>query len=119
VVRPSPKKGKRKKERTINDVNDIALPTSTVMIFIRSVYRTVEMQQGYGGALMKNQGTFLVFEGVLVIIATTALLVFHPGFSYAYMRDLRRKLGEVTEGTSLSELNENGRTAAGGVEIGT
>lgn len=37
------------------------------------------MAEGYDGALQSNQWTFLIFEGILVMIATGILIVFHPG----------------------------------------
>lgn len=37
------------------------------------------MAGGYDGKLMKDENTFLVFEGILIVIAVLLLLVFHPG----------------------------------------
>ena len=60
----------------------LALAVSTVAIFIRSVYRVVELSGGFGGALANDQATFMVLEGPMVIIAVLAMTFFHPGFSF-------------------------------------
>ncbi|CUS14690.1 unnamed protein product [Tuber aestivum] len=60
----------------------IALSLSTVLIFIRSIYRVIEMAQGWDGALTKNETLFFVLEGVMVVIAVLVLNVFHPGWCF-------------------------------------
>ncbi|KAL5349105.1 phospholipid-translocating ATPase rsb1 [Pseudogymnoascus australis] len=56
-----------------------SLGTATMLILIRSIYRVAEMAGGYDGKLMKDENTFLVFEGILIVVAVLLLLVFHPG----------------------------------------
>ncbi|KAI4200904.1 MAG: hypothetical protein LQ350_003590 [Teloschistes chrysophthalmus] len=66
----------------------VALALSTICIFIRSVFRVVELGEGWNGALIKNQTLFIVLEGVMVIIAVLVLNLFHPGlcFREGYVR---------------------------------
>ncbi|KAL8954127.1 MAG: hypothetical protein Q9222_000009 [Ikaeria aurantiellina] len=66
----------------------VALALSTICIFIRSVFRVVELGEGWEGALIKNQTLFIVLEGVMVVIAVLVLNVFHPGlcFREGYVR---------------------------------
>ena len=77
-----------------------ALALATVCIFIRSIYRVIELAQGWQGELIKNQRYFIVLEGVMVIIAVLALNVFHPGWCFreGYHGDvthaLKRKKGQ-------------------------
>jgi len=56
-----------------------ALILSTTCIMIRSIYRLIEMSQGWSGTLQKNETYFFILEGVMVIIAVGALLL-HPGW---------------------------------------
>lgn len=83
------------------------MATSTVLIFTRCVYRSVEMSQGWGGSLAHNQEMFLVFESIIVWIAGAVLLAFHPGFAYVYMRQLEVRLrdsgGPMIGGVELEE----------------
>lgn len=57
----------------------VALATATVLILIRSIYRVIEMAQGWEGELIKNQTLFFILEGVMVGLAVLVLNVFHPG----------------------------------------
>lgn len=59
-----------------------ALALATVLIFIRSIYRVAELSAGFDGYLAENQPLFMVFEGVMIILATTLLTVFHPGLVF-------------------------------------
>ena len=59
-----------------------ALSLATLCIFVRSVYRVVELAQGWTGALMGNQKTFIGFEGAIVGLAMVVLNVWHPGWCF-------------------------------------
>lgn len=57
----------------------IALWTSTILIFLRCVYRVVELQGGYDGPIANDEISFMILEGVLIILAATLLTIMHPG----------------------------------------
>ncbi|KAH7012357.1 putative RTA1 domain protein [Macrophomina phaseolina] len=61
----------------------IALATTT--IFVRCVYRLVELQEGFDGELANDEVIFMVLEGPMIIIACIALTVFHPGVCFRGM----------------------------------
>ena len=44
----------------------VALAFSTLLLFIRNVYRVVELAGGWGSKLMENQTLFIILEGVYV-----------------------------------------------------
>lgn len=69
----------------------LALSLATLCIFIRSVYRVVELGEGWQGALIKNQNLFIGLEGVMVIVACLALNAFHPGICFREGYDLSQK----------------------------
>ncbi|KAL8678272.1 MAG: hypothetical protein Q9186_005353 [Xanthomendoza sp. 1 TL-2023] len=92
----------------------VALTLSTICIFVRSVFRVVELGEGWDGALIKNQTLFVVLEGVMVIIAVLVLNLFHPGlcFREGYIKKAK---GEKQSGgrrfwqrNKLVEVNEKG-----------
>ncbi|KAF2093267.1 putative RTA1 domain protein [Rhizodiscina lignyota] len=60
-----------------------ALWTATILIFIRSVYRVVELQGGFDGAVANDEVVFMIFEGPMIILATFVLTVLHPGYAFA------------------------------------
>ena len=41
-----------------------------------------ELSQGFSGALANNQVTFMVLDGVMIILASLALTVYHPGIAF-------------------------------------
>lgn len=59
-----------------------ALTLATVCIFWRSVYRVVELGEGWTGHLIQQQNLFIAFEGVMVIVACLALNAFHPAICF-------------------------------------
>jgi hypothetical protein len=60
----------------------IALALATICIFIRSVFRVVELSAGFSGKLANDEVTYMVLEGAMIIIASVALTVMHPGFGF-------------------------------------
>ncbi|KAI9819296.1 MAG: hypothetical protein M1827_007453 [Pycnora praestabilis] len=60
----------------------ISLGIATLTIFIRSSFRVAELSGGFHGALANQQVTFMILEGAMIVIATTSLTIFHPGFAF-------------------------------------
>ena len=52
----------------------------TVMIFIRCIYRTVELQAGWNGYIITHEVYFACLDGLPMIIALVAFNIFHPGW---------------------------------------
>ncbi|CDO71602.1 hypothetical protein BN946_scf184911.g72 [Trametes cinnabarina] len=52
---------------------------STVLIYIRSVYRIIEFIDGFNGTIAHTQVLFDVFDGMLVTLAMYTLNAMHPG----------------------------------------
>jgi hypothetical protein len=53
---------------------------STVMIYIRSIYRTIELSQGWTGYLITREPYFIVLDGIMIVLATGVFNVIHPGW---------------------------------------
>ncbi|KAK2018253.1 RTA1 like protein [Colletotrichum eremochloae] len=58
----------------------VALGLATTCIFIRCIFRVVELSGGWTGPLMARQDLFIAFEGTMIAVAVLALNVFHPAF---------------------------------------
>jgi hypothetical protein len=41
-----------------------------------------ELSDGFGGKLANQEVTFMILEGVMIIIAVTAVTITHPYFSF-------------------------------------
>lgn len=64
--------------RTHTDYS-LALGLATILLFIRTVFRSVELSEGFSGHLANNEIEFMILDGVMVILASITLTVFHPG----------------------------------------
>ncbi|KAG8934654.1 hypothetical protein FRC02_009481 [Tulasnella sp. 418] len=52
---------------------------ATVFLYIRSIYRTIELLDGWTGPIITNQSFFNLLDGMPITVAMYALNVFHPG----------------------------------------
>ncbi|KAJ5267263.1 RTA1-domain-containing protein [Penicillium angulare] len=53
---------------------------SVLVIYIRSIYRTIELVQGWSGYLITHEIYFVILDGVMMVIAVTVFNVCHPGW---------------------------------------
>ncbi|KAH6722146.1 RTA1 like protein-domain-containing protein [Leptodontidium sp. MPI-SDFR-AT-0119] len=61
----------------------VGLAVATVAIFIRSAYRIAELSGGFNSHLFTDdEVTFMILEGVMIIIACFCLTAFHPAVSF-------------------------------------
>ncbi|KAJ7692474.1 RTA1 like protein-domain-containing protein [Mycena rosella] len=56
-----------------------ALTFSTFVLFIRSIYRIVELSTGWNGVVIQTQVYFNVFDGGMVVLALYTINIAHPG----------------------------------------
>lgn len=66
-------------EAIINAKLITALLISTLLILIRSTYRVIELQGGFGGSIANNEPSFMILEGPMIIIAVLLVTICHPG----------------------------------------
>ncbi|KAI0778233.1 RTA1 like protein [Trametes elegans] len=57
----------------------IGLCIETVLLYIRAVYRTIELADGWDGKVIQTEYLFIVFDGTMVFLTMATLNVFHPG----------------------------------------
>ncbi|KAF4622654.1 hypothetical protein G7Y89_g14372 [Cudoniella acicularis] len=60
----------------------IGLVVATVTIFVRSVFRVAELSGGFDGPLANDQVSFMILEGAMIVIATSALTFLNPGLCF-------------------------------------
>lgn len=58
-----------------------ALVLATVTVYIRSIYRVVELNGGFDSAVANDEVAFMVLEGAMVSITCICLTVMHPGMA--------------------------------------
>ncbi|VDC06543.1 unnamed protein product [Peniophora sp. CBMAI 1063] len=58
----------------------LSVASMTLLIFIRSVYRAIELAGGYDGKVAATQWLFVVFDAVMIALAIWVLIFLHPGW---------------------------------------
>lgn len=69
-----------------------ALVLATVTVYIRSIYRVVELKGGFDSAVANDEVAFMVLEGAMVSITCICLTAMHPGMA---LRTRRSKIESV------------------------
>ena len=54
---------------------------SDVSIFVRGIYRIVELAQGWKGYLITHEGYFYGFDTALMIVTLSVWIIGQPGFT--------------------------------------
>ncbi|KAF2137940.1 uncharacterized protein K452DRAFT_216069, partial [Aplosporella prunicola CBS 121167] len=57
-----------------------ATTLSIFVIYIRSVYRTIELAQGWDGYLITHEGYFVSLDGAMMVIAVAVFNLVHPAY---------------------------------------
>ncbi|PVH81627.1 RTA1-domain-containing protein [Cadophora sp. DSE1049] len=63
-----------------------AVVIAFVTVFFRCVYRIAEMVGGWANPIMRDEISFIIMEGVMILVAVIALTVFHPGYCFPQKR---------------------------------
>jgi len=88
----------------------VALGVSTILIYVRCVYRVAELAEGWNGYLISHEVYFLVLEGLMVVLAVLVLNVFHPGLcfseSYAAPGKKLKWNGEMNDYERMSNIKK-------------
>jgi hypothetical protein len=87
-----------------------ALGAAVVLIFIRSVYRVAELNQGFDGPIANDEVSFMILEGPMILLAVLAMTVLHPGIAFggkwssAAWSIKQHKMARVATGSSNGEV---------------
>ncbi|EXJ66010.1 uncharacterized protein A1O5_10987 [Cladophialophora psammophila CBS 110553] len=60
----------------------LAVALVFMAIFIRCIYRVVELGSGWDSALMRKEVPFIILESGMITIAVFCFVVVHPGFAF-------------------------------------
>jgi hypothetical protein len=51
-------------------------------LFVRTLFRSVELSQGFGGKLANSQVQFMILGGCMVIMACSCMTLIHSGYAF-------------------------------------
>lgn len=57
-----------------------AMILSVIFVYIRSIYRTIELAQGWHGYLITREKYFIALDGAMMLPAVAVFNFFHPGW---------------------------------------
>jgi RTA1 like protein len=84
------------------------LGLATLAIFVRSVYRCVELRAGFHSKLANQQITFMILDGAMIASACILLTVFHPGLSFqGRWHDASWSLGKKDKNGGLEAVHKS------------
>ncbi|KAJ7031488.1 RTA1 like protein-domain-containing protein [Mycena alexandri] len=81
-----------------------ALSFSTLVLFIRSIYRIIELAGGWNGRIIHTEVYFNVLDGGMVVLAIFTINFAHPGRLLGTQRDVYTEKTH-SRGSSESHLN--------------
>lgn len=82
----------------------VALVISTVMIYIRGVYRTIELAQGWRGYLITHEGYFIGLDATIMVIAVAIFIPIDP--AVIFRGEGRPGYARKAKGWSSGEASE-------------
>ncbi|GME76838.1 unnamed protein product [Ambrosiozyma monospora] len=60
----------------------VAISAAVLLIYFRSIYRLIELCEGFAGTLATVEIYFMILEALMVSLASLIMTVVHPGFVY-------------------------------------
>ncbi|KAJ6571290.1 RTA1-domain-containing protein [Mycena capillaripes] len=67
-----------------------ALAFSTFVLFVRSIYRIIELATGWHGKVIQTEIYFNIFDGAMVVLAIYTINIAHPGLLMGSVRNEQR-----------------------------
>lgn len=91
---------------------------ASVTIFVRSVYRCVELAGGFNGKLFtSDEALFMVLEGVMIVLATACLTALHPAVAFQGAWDAANFKFRAVKGGESKRLSGSDEESQRGVEM--
>jgi len=76
---------------------------SSLLIYVRSVYRTIELVDGWNGRIIKNELYFNTMDGAMIAASMFCLNVLHPGLLLGPGNVPERKIVSLNSSTGTLE----------------
>ncbi|KAK0477397.1 RTA1 like protein-domain-containing protein [Armillaria novae-zelandiae] len=84
-----------------------ALVFNTLCLFIRSIYRTIELADGWNGRIILTEVYFNVLDGAMVVLAIYTLNFAHPGVLIGRKMGRNRSAVDAEKNDSALELGRS------------
>ncbi|TFK96680.1 RTA1 like protein-domain-containing protein [Pterulicium gracile] len=75
-----------------------------LLLFVRAIYRVIELSEGWEGPVITTEWYFNLFDGAMIALAMTVLNVFHPGYWLLPRETVI--YGQVPKGSTVSLIDQ-------------
>jgi hypothetical protein len=79
-----------------------AMIFSVLCIYIRSIYRTIELLQGWHGFLITHEKYFIALDGAMMVAAVVVFNIIHPGWLLPDHKPAGRKRDDVSDDIEMT-----------------
>ncbi|KAH7321839.1 RTA1 like protein-domain-containing protein [Rhexocercosporidium sp. MPI-PUGE-AT-0058] len=79
-------------------------------VFFRCVYRIAEMVGGWANPIMRDEISFIIMEGVMIVVAVIALTICHPGYCFPQKRTMT-KTASLEAGSDSEVMRQQEKTS--------
>lgn len=80
-----------------------AMILSILCIYVRSIYRTIELSQGWSGFLITHEKYFIALDGAMMFVAVAVFNILHPG----WLLPSRERMSTLKRETLTDEVKMN------------
>lgn len=106
------------RSRTLFDWFPLAITVSVLAVYVRCIYRVIELAQGWRGYLITHEVYLMVLDALMMAIAGLIFIPFHPYFVFGKINviklaSIRKRLdveekenSELEASSSLSDIQE-------------
>lgn len=85
----------------------LAITLAVLVIYIRCIYRVVELKEGFDGYLITHEVFIMVLDAALVLIAGLIFVPFHPVFVFGYENIFKLSTIRGKEGAEEEKMNHD------------
>lgn len=90
---------------------------SVVLIYIRSIYRTIELSEGWAGYLITHESYFIGLDGSMMIAAVAVFNLVHPGWELRPKKGAELEMDVRDEGLTDEETKEVHEPSASSAQL--
>lgn len=91
----------------------LGILASVTFVYIRCVYRVVELAQGWHGYLITTEAFLLILDGTMIFLTSTLFVLFHPAIVFGKDNNLNVAIRDVS-----NELKQSRKERKTGKEEG-
>lgn len=89
----------------------IGISIATLLLFVRSIYKLIEVIEGSSSEIAVNEIYFMTLESLMIVLASVIMTICHPGFTFGRNANLhidRKNIGIIALIERRRKITYNG-----------